>query len=199
MNQVVQYRPLLQAQRLRHRQDALHKTATRLTVATERPLPPQHPRTQQTLDVVVGRLYPTLIHKGPQRRLQLQQVPAKAGRLFLRARRTVFQPVTHALTDRLQLELQLLPTPAATEQVPLMKQDVDRGQTLFAVLPAQATAVHQLLEIPLQVRPANLTAPQQQPLICRPAIRADQTANLRAEQGQQALRAAAGMDDKVGH
>ena len=79
--QIIQHRTLLQSQRLGHRQNALDETATGSAMATKGVFPPQHPRTQQTLDMVVGRLDTFLIQKSPHRRFRRQQVRAKGRRL----------------------------------------------------------------------------------------------------------------------
>src|SRR5512135_1632204 len=56
--EVIHHLALLQSQGLHHGQHPLRKAASRITVIAKRVLPPQHPGTQQPLDVVVRRLHP---------------------------------------------------------------------------------------------------------------------------------------------
>src|SRR5476651_57408 len=171
MYEIIQHRALLQTQRLPHGEDALHKAATTFTMTAKRILPPQYARPQQPLNMIVGRLYSLLIHKAPQRRLYVQQILTERRRLRVGARRTSAQPVPHGLAYRLQFEVQLLATAAAAEPMPFRKQDADRGQALVPIDLGHAAALHQFLEIPLQMRPAQLPQPQLQPAVDRPTIR----------------------------
>ena len=70
--QELEHGAFLQPQGLHDRQDALDKAAAGVTVATKSVLAPQHPRPQQALNMVVGRLDAVLARKGPQGRLDGQ-------------------------------------------------------------------------------------------------------------------------------
>src|SRR5579859_3153253 len=102
--QELQYRALLQPQGLHDGQDALDEATARLTVAAEGILAPQHSRAQQALDVIIGRLYPFVIKKGPQSRFHVEQVPTKRCRLVIATVRTLLQPTPHRFAERLQFE-----------------------------------------------------------------------------------------------
>jgi hypothetical protein len=55
LNKVGQHWPLLEAQRLHHREDSFGKAAALLAGAAEGVLAPQHPAAQQPFRVVVRR------------------------------------------------------------------------------------------------------------------------------------------------
>ena len=65
--QVSQDRPMLQPERLDHRQHPFRESASRLAVATERVLPPEHPTAEDPLGMIVRRLDPLAPREQPQR------------------------------------------------------------------------------------------------------------------------------------
>ncbi len=64
--QEVQHLPLLQPQRLHNRQHAFDVVTAGFTLATKGILAPQHARSQQPLQVVIGRLYTCFAHEASQ-------------------------------------------------------------------------------------------------------------------------------------
>src|SRR5713226_6526814 len=117
--QELQHGTLLQPQGLHDGEDALDEAAAVFTMTTERVLSPQHARAQQALDMIVGRLDTFFACKGPQRRLDGQQVVAKGRYLGILAGAPQLQPLMESLAHRRDLSLQLRTAQAsATESVP---------------------------------------------------------------------------------
>src|SRR5437867_964846 len=113
--------------------------------------------------------------------------------------RTSREPVAHGLAHRLQFSSQRAATATTAEQGPFLEQDGGRGQTRFAVFLAGAAKIDQLLEVALQVGPADLPAAQPDALIDPPAVTNDDALDLAAEQGEETSGAAAGMNEVTGH
>jgi hypothetical protein len=197
--QELQDRTLLQTQRLHHRQYPLPKAAPFRTVAAKCVLTPQHAGSQQTLDVVVGRLDPLLIQKRPQGWLRRQQVATQRRRFGIPAARTLSQPTPHHVAERFQRALQGRTAPAAAKKVPFGKQNVDRRQAQCAVFRGFPAPIHQLRKVPLPVRPAPLPQTEFHLTIDRPAVAGDEALDLLAPQSGQTHDAAAESDDKTSH
>ena len=100
---------VMQATRLYHRQNAFHETAARYAAATKAAPTPQHRATQQTFDVVVGRLDSFMRYEGPQRRLQHQNVRAEFGHARILAEAAFQQRLAQASLQRLDQGLQPAP------------------------------------------------------------------------------------------
>src|SRR5579885_2428169 len=81
----LQNRALLQAQRLRDREDTFNETASSGALGAKGSTPPEDGTSLHTLDVVVGRLDACHDHEGPQRRVHLEQTGAKPLGLRLAA------------------------------------------------------------------------------------------------------------------
>src|SRR5260370_13820765 len=88
---------------------------------------------------------------------------------------------------------------AAAESMPQLEDDAHGGQTYFADVAGRAAAVHQLLEIPLQMCPTELTPLDHQTAIDRPTVTTHNAFDPFAQQRGQAYGAAAGMNDKARH
>lgn len=183
--QVAEDRPTLQPARLHHGQHPLHEAAPRLAVRAKGILPPQHPAAQHPLCMVVRRLDPVADHEPPHRWQQLQHVPAERRRLAIGAPGPSLEHPLEGTRRTVQPHLQLLPVAAApTEQVPLREHTLGESLQLLSQRRRRPTAVDQLLEIALEVRPANLPAERRQPgvrvppghrdasavPVCRPAL-----------------------------
>src|SRR5438445_5724125 len=95
--QELQHWALLQPAGLHDGEDALDETTAGITMAAEGVLPPQHTGAQQTLNMVVGRVDGFFAYKGPQRRLDLQQVLAKGRCLRVLAGAAQLQPLVESL------------------------------------------------------------------------------------------------------
>lgn len=83
--QIAEHSPPLQTSCLHHRQQTLHETTAALTMTAEGMLSPQHPPTQQTLRMIIGRLDSFLRHQLPQPHLDVLQVGTKLRRLAISA------------------------------------------------------------------------------------------------------------------
>ena len=62
-------------------QHALDKVTARTTLGTKAALAPQHDGTEGALGRIIGRFYPLLVDKGPQRRLVLEQRATQSSTL----------------------------------------------------------------------------------------------------------------------
>lgn len=173
--QVMQHRPLLQAQRLHHGQHTFHETAAVPTPTPISALPPQDTPTNHPLRVIVRRFDAFRIQKRPQGRLHGQQILTQRHHLGIAARKAILQLPTELRTHRLQLAHPFRPTDRPTAiRLPPMKQQVSRRPTdLAQPLAGRAAPLGHPLKIPAQMRPANLPLANRQAAIGRPAIRTD--------------------------
>ncbi len=173
--EVCQHRPALQTQRLHHRQDALHETATALAVTAERTLPPQHRTTQHTLRMIVRRLYALDKGERPQRLLPGQQLPTRSPCRRAAAAQTATQQRHHVRPNRVQY-LTHEPGPAdrpITHLRPILEQHARQGQQVLADSSAGAATLAQGTEIADQVRPTQLPSAVGQDLVDLPTVADD--------------------------
>src|SRR4029079_16436704 len=152
-------------------------------MTAKRDFPPQDSRARHALAVIVGWLYAFFVEEGPQCRLPPQEIGAQGRCLGAGTERSLLQPVTHVLAHRLQLELQRLPTAAATEQLPLSEEYLGRGQARRTVFLASASKIDQLLEVALQVGPADLPAAQADAIVDTPAVADEDAFDFAPQEG----------------
>src|SRR5262245_10289986 len=200
LRQVAENRAALQPPRLHHGEHPLHEPAPGLALAAERILPPQHPAPQYPLRVVVRRLDPSSHYEPPHRRQQRQHVLAEGCRLAIGAPPPHLESPLQGARRAVQPDLQLLPVAAApAEQVP--RHEHPLGDALQ--LPPQRcrcpAPIDQLLEVPLEVCPANLAAEGRQPVIDAPAIAAHEPLHLLPQQRCQSLPPPLGVDQEGRH
>jgi len=94
------------AERLDDRQHPFRESASRLVVATERALPPEHPAAaEDPLGKIVRRLDPLAPREQPQSRIQRQQVLAEGRRLRVGAATTRLQRGAEVAGDGVQRRL----------------------------------------------------------------------------------------------
>src|SRR5215211_7773272 len=153
------------------REDTLGVAKPALALVAVAVLPPQHGLAQRALRGVVRRL-DRLVEKGPQRRPQLEQVPARPRHpLVGRCRATLEQ------TPKLRLDVEhpafeLFPTQRFfAVNSPALEHPVTDLLALGREVGRQAAAQPQLLEVSRQVRPADL--PFRPSLVRAPPVAAD--------------------------
>src|ERR1022692_670924 len=198
MMQVVQHILALELARLYHRQDPLHKATARLARAAETPPAPQYRQTQQTLHKVIRWFDAFGLYERPERSLQPQHVLAKGRDGFVVAENGAFeqhpvQPIHHGG----QLCFELYPRGLSVlERMPRGKDLFDDLAPLQAHEGTWAAAVHDLLEIPFQVGPANLASLRRHLVVDPPTVAAQNALDFRAQNGRHPQGAASGMDDE---
>lgn len=172
--QVIQNRLFPQPQRLDHGEHPLREAVPRRALAAEGVLAPEHAHAQGPLRVVVRRLPPFHGREQPQRRIQLQDIGAKGRRLGIRAAAAPLQHPLEFARDRLQPGPQSRSVHFAAAELPPI------GEEAFHHLQAGPpnciggpSSIDELLEVSLQMGPADLTALQRQLVVDRPAIATD--------------------------
>jgi hypothetical protein len=186
---------VLQAQGRDGRQNPGHELAGAL--GAEAAAAPQDRAAQGAFGVVVGGFDPRSRHERPQGGLQLQDVRAGGRGLSLGQRRTRLEQLMYLLLDRLDRCLELGATQGAvTDAVPQVKHLVGLRQEGFPDHGVCPTPLQDGLEVPFEVRPAELAAQGGEPVVAPPAVRADDAGIRIAQQLLGTLGAAAGQHEK---
>lgn len=192
---------LLPTQGNNHRQETFDKAAASRTLSAKAAFAPENTATQGLFSRIVGRLHAFMVHKGPQCRFVFEQ--ATAGRLGLLVR--------HQDSGHLQQGFNLMANGLhgglerrvgeSTITYPMPKREhlPGLGQQQAPYHRRLAPPVYQSLEIPLQMRPAELAALIGQPVIGAVPIRSHDTTIIRAQQSHDALLTSRCLEQKDRH
>src|SRR3954451_8102432 len=145
--------------------------------------------------MVVRRLDSLDRREQPQRRIQRQHVDTKGRRLGIRAAATLLQGGLKFPRHSLDTGLQARPVQfAAAERPPVSKQAFLDLQTHPPNRFSGSSTIDQLLEVALEVRPADLAQFPRQLVVNRPAVATDDPGDRLAQQGLKALEIPPEMD-----
>ncbi len=163
--EIVQHVALLLAAGGHHRQHPLHELAASGTVRPPSDPPPDQGMPQRAFRRVVRRLHPFDAHEGSQTLLYLEDLEARRRRLGAAATLAAFQRSLDLAPQPRRNRLEPLPINGSiADAVPPAKHPL--GQTQEGApgrLPSNPTVDHRL-EIPIQVRPADLPPRRMDPL-----------------------------------
>ena len=151
-SEVVQDITLLEAQGGNRRQDAFDEATTIRALRAKAPTAPEHSPSQTAFGQVVGWFDTLDIDKGPQGWFQFQQVLAGAAGLLMRDGSTLLQVLMDFCLNGPDLYLKLTSAEGAiTHSMPEDEELLALSQQVLADLGGFSLAIHQFLEVPLEV------------------------------------------------
>lgn len=151
-SEVVQDIALLEAQGGDRRQDAFDEATAIGALRAEAPTAPEYSPSQTAFCQVIGGFDTLDIDKGPQSRFQFQQVVASAAGLLMRDGSTLLQVLMDFCLNGLDFDLKFAAAEGAiTHLMPENEELFALCQQILADLSGFSLAIHQFLEVPLEV------------------------------------------------
>src|SRR5450759_2493160 len=198
--QVIQHVPVLLAQGQHGGQNAFDKQTSGCTLGSITTATPDHTATQSAFGRIIGWFNALLIHKGPQRLLDLENIMAGGAGFSMIEACADLQQADNFGPDRLHRGLEIGPGECSVEdQIPQAKDGLAMGQQHPPDHLRFTPTFHPSLEIAFEMRPTHLTIQRIKPVVGTVAIRTDDAGIVAAQQFLGPKGTAVFEDAKHGH